>query len=330
MTSTAFATAHPNIAFIKYWGNRDQALRIPSNSSLSMNLKELETQTRVSFDSTLKEDHLFLNESLESGTSLERVSILLERIRKMAGIDFFARVESENNFPTGTGIASSASAFAALSCAASSAAGLNLSERELSQLARTGSGSASRSIPGGFVEWQAGEDHGSSFAFSIADPDHWDLVDLIVLVSLEHKETGSSQGHQLAETSPLQKIRVEDANRRLEICRKALLERDFQQFAGIVEQDSTLMHSVMMTSNPPLYYWLPETLAVIRAVRSWRKDGLPVCFTIDAGPNVHVLCPAAEAGKVKGKLGALESVNSILECHPGGPAHLLDPEISGV
>ncbi|MCK4801300.1 MAG: hypothetical protein KAS84_04860, partial [Anaerolineales bacterium] len=166
MNSTAFATAHPNIAFIKYWGNRDQALRIPSNSSLSMNLKELETQTRVSFDSTLKEDHLFLNESLESGTSLERVSILLERIRKMAGIDFFARVESENNFPTGTGIASSASAFAALSCAASSAAGLNLSERELSQLARTGSGSASRSIPGGFVEWQAGYNDETSYAFT--------------------------------------------------------------------------------------------------------------------------------------------------------------------
>ena len=330
MISTAFAAAHPNIAFIKYWGNRDQALRIPSNSSLSMNLKELETQTRVSFDSTLKEDHLFLNENPESGTSLERVSLLLERIRKMAGINTFASVESMNNFPTGTGIASSASAFAALSYSASSAAGLNLSERELSQLARTGSGSASRSIPGGFVEWQAGKDHDSSFAFSIADPDHWDLADLIVLISLEHKEIGSSLGHQLAETSPLQEIRVEDAGRRLEICRKALLERDFQQFADIVEQDSNLMHSVMMTSDPPLYYWLPETLAVMQAVRTWRKDGLPVCYTIDAGPNVHVLCPAAEVGKLKRELGTIAGVNSILECHPGGPTHLLDPEIPGV
>jgi len=330
MISTASAAAHPNIAFIKYWGDNNQELRIPAHSSLSMNLKELETRTRVSFDPSLAGDQLILNGIHEEGAALQRVSKMLNRIRNMGGLNAFAIVESENNFPTGAGIASSASAFAALSCAASSAAGLCLSERELSRLARTGSGSASRSIPEGYVEWQAGTDHDSSYAFSIASPDHWDLTDLIVLISEEHKETGSSLGHSLADTSPIQGARVEDANRRLEICRKALLERDFSIFADIVEQDCNLMHAVMMTSDPPLYYWFPATLEVMRAVQIWRRHGIPVCYTIDAGPNVHVICPVKEAEKVKRELGSLEGVNSVLECTPGGPTHLLEPDFSGV
>jgi diphosphomevalonate decarboxylase len=295
-----------------------------------MNLKELETRTRVSFDPSLAEDQLILNGIAEEGAVLQRVSTMLNRIRNMGGLNAFASVESENTFPTGAGIASSASAFAALSCAASSAAGLSLSERELSQLARTGSGSASRSIPAGYVEWQAGTDHDSSYAFSIAGPDHWDLTDLIVLISEEHKETGSSLGHSLADTSPIQGARVDDTNRRLEICRKALLERDFPVFAAIVEQDCNLMHAVMMTSDPPLYYWLPGTLEVMRAVQIWRRNGIQVCYTIDAGPNVHVICPFKEAEKVKRELSSLEGVNSILECTPGGPAHLLELDFPGV
>ncbi len=323
MISSASAAAHPNIAFIKYWGNKDQDFRIPANGSISMNLKQLETRTTVSFDPSLVRDQLLLNGNLEDGIVLERVSTFLDRIRSMVEFKAFASVESENNFPTGAGIASSASAFAALSYAASSAAGMCLSERELSQWARMGSGSASRSIPGGFVEWQPGIDHESSFAFSFGDPIQWDLTDLIVLISREHKETGSSQGHTLADTSPIQKARVKDTNRRLEICRQAILERDFPVFAEIVEQDCHLMHAVMMTSVPPLNYWHPGTLNVMRAVQFWRREGMQVCYTIDAGPNVHVICPTAEAKIVKDNLYSLEDVNSILECTPGGPARLL-------
>ncbi|MEE9599690.1 MAG: diphosphomevalonate decarboxylase [Anaerolineales bacterium] len=324
MISSASAVAHPNIAFIKYWGNKNQDFRIPANGSISMNLKQLETRTTVSFDPSLEKDQLILNGNLEGGIVLERVSTFLDRIRRMVEFMAFASVESENNFPAGTGIASSASAFAALSYAASTAAGMCLSERELSQLARMGSGSASRSIPGGFVEWQPGIDHDSSFAFSFADPIQWDLTDLIVLISREHKETGSSQGHTLAVTSPIQNARVKDTNRRLEICRQALLERDFPVFAEIVEQDCNLMHAVMMTSVPPLNYWHPGTLNVMRAVQFWRREGMQVCYTIDAGPNVHVICPTSEAKTVKENLSSLEDVNSILECTPGGPARLLD------
>jgi diphosphomevalonate decarboxylase len=330
MISTATAAAHPNIAFIKYWGNRDHELRIPANGSLSMNLAPLETRTTVSFDSDLGADNLVLNNQPGDEAALIRVSAFLDRVRDFANINTKARVISENNFPTGAGIASSASAYSALALAACTSLGLEVSEIELSRLARTGSGSASRSIPGGFVEWKVGTDHESSFAASIADSEHWDLVDFIVLVNQEHKSVISSDGHKLADSSPLQKGRVADANRRLEICRNALLERDFLTFADIVEQDSNLMHSVMMTSEPPLYYWQPETLEVMRAVRSWREAGLQSCFTIDAGPNVHVICLAEVADKVKRKLGTLVDINSLLECTPGGPAWLLEPEITGL
>jgi diphosphomevalonate decarboxylase len=330
MISTAKAAAHPNIAFIKYWGNRDHQLRIPANGSLSMNLAGLETQTTVSFDSDLEIDQLTINGEEAGESAQSRVSTLLDRIRDLGEVKTRARVISENNFPTGTGIASSASAFAALTLAAATALGLPLEEKDLSRLARTGSGSACRSIPAGFVEWQAGDGHESSYAETIAPPEHWDLVDLIVLISKEHKKTGSSQGHLLADTSPLQSARVADAERRLEICRSALLDRDFDTFAGIVEEDSNLMHSVMMTSTPPLYYWQAGTMEIINAVQAWRREGIPVCFTIDAGPNVHVICLSSAVEAVQRRLESLVSIKSILKTTPGGPAQLLEPEITGV
>lgn len=323
MNRTATAEAHPNIAFIKYWGNKNHTLRIPANGSLSMNLDGLTTRTTVTFDTKLRADVLTLNNAPTSGGPLSRVSDLLERVRRIAKFDVRARVTSENNFPTGSGIASSASAFAALALASSTAAGLDLDEKELSILARTGSGSASRSIPTGFVEWQPGSGHRSSWAFSIAPPDHWDLVDLIAVISKEHKATGSTSGHALADSSPLQAARVSDTPRRLSGCRRAILDRDFEKFAEIVELDSNTMHAVMQTSSPPLLYWQPSSLAVMQAVHSWRKAGLPVCFTIDAGPNVHVLTLRKEYGKVRRLLEDILGVETVLRASPGGPAKLV-------
>lgn len=321
--STATAQSHPNIAFIKYWGNRDDRLRIPSNNSISMNLDGLSTQTQVTFDASLVSDELILNSAPVLGPALKRVSVFLDLVRQMAELQLFARVESQNNFPMGAGIASSASAFAALALATSKAAGLELNQIDLSRLARRGSGSACRSIPGGFVEWQAGEDDLTSYAFSIAQPNHWSLVDCIAIVSQEHKPTGSAQGQALARTSLLQAPRLADAPRRLEICRRAILGRDFSAFAEVVEQDSNLMHAVMMTSVPPLFYWLPATLQVIQAVIEWRKKGQPCCYTIDAGPNVHVLCLGQHARQVKESLEEIPGVEKVLIAMPGGAARLL-------
>ena len=321
--STATAQSHPNIAFIKYWGNRDDLLRLPFNGSISMNLDGLYTQTQVTFDPSLAKDELILDGASTQGPALRRVRTFLNLVRERAGLQLHARVESSNNFPMGAGIASSASAFAALALAASTAAGLELSEKDLSRLARGGSGSACRSIPGGFVEWQAGQDDETSFAFSIAPPEHWSLADCIAIVSQEHKPTGSAQGQALAHTSPLQAARLADAPRRLEICRQAILDRDFSAFAEVVELDSNLMHAVMMTSNPPLFYWQPATLQVIQAVIQWRKEGQPLCYTIDAGPNVHVLCLELYARQVKESLEQLPGVEKVLIAMPGGSARLL-------
>ena len=318
----ATAIAHPNIAFIKYWGDVDPDLHIPANGSISMNLRELFSRTSVSFDPSLEQDQFILDGRQINDTGLVRVSNLLDRVRKMAGINTFASVESHNNFPTGTGIASSASGFAALSVAASKAAGLDFDEKALSRLARTGSGSACRSIPSGFVEWQAGGNDEGSYAFSIVPPEHWDLVDCIALVSQDEKPTSSSEGHSLAKTSLLQPARVADAPRRLALCRKAIHTRDFAALAQVVELDSNLMHAVMITSKPPLLYWQPATVTIMQAVKSWREGGLMVCYSVDAGPNVHVLCSRVVSGDVADRLEKLSGVQKVLVAHPGGPADL--------
>ena len=286
-----------------------------------MNLGGLYARTTVTFDSALCcDDVLRLNGQVESAAALRRVSAFLDHVRAMAGVQTFARVVSENNFPIGTGIASSAAAFAALALAASKAIGLELSERELSRLARLGSGSACRSVPSGFVEWQMGEEDADSVAYAIAPPEHWDLADCVAVLKTGHKPVGSTEGHSLAPTSPLQDARVADTPRRLDICREAILKRDFAALAEIIEQDSNLMHAVMMTSQPPLFYWEPGSLELMRLIKAWRAEGIPAAYTLDAGPNVHVICEASALTEVRHRLHELPFVRQILVAHPGGPA----------
>ncbi len=312
------ALAHPNIAFIKYWGNWDETLRLPMNSSLSMNLDALSTTTSVEFRADLKQDDLVIDGMNATPAALKRVSAFLDIIRaQMQEKNLKAIVISDNNFPMGAGIASSASAFAALAAAASKAAGLELDEASLSQLARRGSGSACRSVPNGFVEWQAGSSDADSYAFSIAPAEHWQLMDLIAVVSSTHKEVGSSAGHTLAATSPLQNARVADCPRRMQVCRQAILEKNFAAFAEIVELDSNLMHAVMMTSSPSILYWESVTMTVMKKVVEWRSQGLQVCYTIDAGPNVHVLCPAEDAQSVEKLLQSINGIETIYRSNPG-------------
>ena len=330
----ATAVSCSNIALIKYWGNRDQALRLPSNPSLSMNLAGLTTTTHVEFDPSLASDVLILDGREVTGAGRERVSRFLDQVRVKTSEVFetsevsrlFARVESRNNFPSGAGLASSASGFAALAVAATAAAGLHLNETELSRLARLGSGSACRSVPGGFVEWQSGAEDRSSFATSIAPAEHWDLHDIVALIDVEHKSVGSTEGHAVADTSPLQAARVATATDRLAQARSAVLGRDFAALADVVERDSLMMHAVMITSSPSLMYWQPATIAIMLAVVQWRLNGLAACATIDAGPNVHVICTADAAEEVALRLRVIPGVRQVITTHAGGPARLL-PEL---
>lgn len=321
---SARARAHSNIAFVKYWGNRDHRLRLPANASISMNLADLHTTTSVAWDSALSADTLTINGAAAADPALKRVRGHLDMLRARFDIRLFARVNSSNNFPMGTGIASSASAFAALTVAASAALGIEAEERELSALARLGSGSAARSIPAGFVEWLPGESHESSFARSFAPPEHWNLVDMIAIVSREHKRTGSSAGHQTADSSVLQRARIRSADERVGAVKAAILRRDFNQFADAVEEDSNLMHAVMMTSKPPLFYWEPLSLAIMKAVRQWRQaDKLQVCYTLDAGPNVHCICDASDADSVEKRLRSLSGWLDVRRSSAGGGAQVL-------
>jgi diphosphomevalonate decarboxylase len=322
-TRCATAVANANIAFIKYWGNCDDALRLPANGSISMNLGGLETVTSVSFDQHRTEDEFIFDSALQSGAALARVTAHLDRLRNKAGSSLKARVESRNNFPLGAGIASSASGFAALTVAGAAALGLTLSERELSILARRESGSAARSIPSGFVEWYAADTDEESFAESIAPPEHWALMDVIAIIDARPKRTGSAEGNRLARTSPLQAARVADSPRRLAICRQAVREKDFPMLAGIIEEDTRLMHEVMRTSTPALDYLAPATEELMRSIPAWRAQGLPVAFSIDAGPNVHCLCPLESAAEVERRLGENPAVGRILSARPGGGARVV-------
>ncbi len=323
----ATALAHPNIALIKYWGNKDHEYRIPENGSISFNLGSLQTKTKVTFNSNFEKDQLIINQTPIEGPGLKRVSHILGLVRELSGKPYFAQVTSENNFPMGAGIASSAAAFAALSLAASSAIGLHLNEKDLSRLARRGSGSACRSIPGGFVEWFPGSTDQNSFAASFANSSHWNLVDLIVVVNNKHKSVGSTAGHALAPTSPLQTSRLADVQRRLSIVKNAILKKDFEALAETVEQDSNIMHAVMMTSNPPLFYWEPASINLMKKVPGWRSEGLAVCYTMDAGPNVHLICEEKDAKIIEEKVKTLDGIQTILCSEIGDEAKILKENI---
>jgi diphosphomevalonate decarboxylase len=323
----ATAIAHPNIAFVKYWGDVDEALNLPANPSISMTLGGLHTITTVRFAAEMESDSLTIDGAPADRAALQRVGQHLDHLRALAGAGLSARVVSRSNFAAGTGLASSASAFAALTLAATTALGLALSQARLSTLARLGSGSACRSIPPGFVEWAAGDRHETSFAHSIAPPVHWALRDCIAILDTTPKAIGSREGKARAPTSPLHQMRVSGATARVEACRAAILTRDLQGLGEAMEAESVLMHAVTMTSHPPIYYWTPDTLGVMRAVVAWRAAGLPVYHTEDAGPNVHCLCEEADAGEVTDRLETVPGVGEVRIARPGAGARVIDEHL---
>ncbi|MCB0215486.1 MAG: diphosphomevalonate decarboxylase [Caldilineae bacterium] len=322
----ASALAHSNIAFVKYWGNLVGDLRLPYNDSLSMNLSAAHTTTTVSFDPALASDHLSIDGNAHIGPALARVSRQLDLVRERAGIQTRASVASANSFPMGTGIASSASAFAALTLAACAAAGLSPSERELSCLARRGSGSAARSIPGGFVTWRAAAEDAESYAETVAPAEHWDLRDIVAIVSRQHKQLGSTGGHDAATRSPFFAARIAHSPDDYQAIHQALMDRDMARFGPAVEREAIALHAIAMTGDPPALYWSPETLALLHQVRAWRDAGLPVWFTLDAGPNVHLLCEARHADQLETELRRLDMVETYLHNRAAGPARLIQPD----
>jgi diphosphomevalonate decarboxylase len=320
----ASAISPANIAFIKFWGKKDTELNLPLNDTFSMNLSGCLTRTTVKFDSNYVEDQLIVGGEEISGGKKERVLKVLNWIRAKSDVEYKAKVVSENNFPEGAGIASSASAFSALALAASLAAGLSLSEKDLSILARLGSGSACRSVVSGFAFWRAGDYSENSYASQFASPDFWDLRDIVVIVDQAEKKIGSTEGHELATSSPYLETRVERLKDKVLKIKKAFLKKDFSTFGQILEEEAVDLHLMAMSSKPPIYYWNEGTMEVILATQKWREQGLPVYFTIDAGPNVHLICLSDKVSEIESQVKNLKNVLYTIVNKPCEGAHSVD------
>lgn len=329
----AAACAGSNIAFVKYWGihREPPGSGLPLNPSISMTLREAVSTTRVAFqpDGSPGKDTLLLNGDPGPPEALARVSRVLDEVRRRACLRAPAQVVSTNNFPTSAGIASSASGFASLALAAAAAAGLSCAPQDLVDLAILGSGSACRSLYGGYVLWEAssGLEAPANPVRQIATEGDWLLVDLIAIVSREAKKVPSSQGHLLAWTSPFLNARIDQAGNAARTVENAILERNFRTLGQAIEDDALSMHAVMMTSKPPLLYWLPGTVAVMRRVRNLREEeGFPCAFTIDAGPNVHVIVLPEAASAIQRELEQIIGVEEVLFCTTGGGPRLMEIE----
>ncbi len=327
-TLRASASACSNIALIKYWGKRDFEWNIPLNDSVSMTLSEAVTTTTVEWDPELKQDEIYLGGERVLDQRGLRVSRYLDRIREQY-YRMHARVASVNSFPAGTGIASSASGFAALGLAAIAALGEGLpDEVEMTRWARRGSGSACRSIQAGFVEWVGGDDDASSVSRQLASPDHWDLRDFVVVLSRAPKAISSSEGHRIAARHPFMAARQEHLAARMLAVKGALANRDMATLGALVEHEAMEVQAIMMSGEPSALYLQGETIRLIHALRSWREDeGLPVWFTLDAGPNLHVLCEGSHALAVRRKLEAAAPRAELLENRPGPAATVHDDHL---
>ncbi len=321
----ATAVANANIALIKYWGKRNKELILPYNSSISMTCDGLWAKTTVDFGD-YKTDTITINDE-ELKKDEKDILGHIERIRKMAGIKEKARIISESNFPVAAGLASSASGLAALTLAATSAAGLRLNEKELSMLARQGSGSASRSILGGFVEWHKGsrEDGSDSYAEQIAPKAHWPEFTMIAtIVSEAKKKTGSRAGMaQTVATSPYYEGWLKTIDKDLENVRNGIKNKDFSLVGSTTESNALKMHATMMTTKPAIVYWSPATIDVMHHVMAWREEGLEAYFTMDAGPQVKVLCLNKNEKELEKRLHEIEGVKKTIICRPGDGAQIV-------
>ena len=327
-TRSATAQAHPNIALVKYWGKRDAALNLPVVGSLSITLDRIWTQTKVSFDPALTQDHFSLN-GREDAKETQKVNACLDLLRAKAGVKWGARIESRNNFPTAAGLASSASGFAALVVAGAQALGLKLADAEKSALARRGSGSAARSIFGGYVEWTLGTraDGADSVATQILDAAAWPLSVVVAITSTAAKEIGSTVGmNRTAETSPYQQAWIESQEKDLAQARAAIKARDFVALAEVSEHSCLKMHALALSAKPGLLYWNGATIEGMRRVRALRAQNVPVFFTVDAGPQLKAVCLPEALPKVSAALREVPGVLDVVETGLGAGARVVNTE----
>ena len=309
------ARAHTNIALVKYWGKENEELIIPANSSLSLTLDEFYTDTSVHFDESLSSDEVTLNGKVIED---EKITKFMDIIRKKSNINAFARIESTNHVPTSAGLASSASAYAALAAAGSKAYGLNLSQKGLSRLARRGSGSATRSIFGGFAAWNKGTDDESSYGYSIEDPVKMDINMIAIILDNQPKKISSRKGMKISiKTSPYYQSWIKQTTADFQIIEEAIKENDFTTLGKTAELNAMRMHSLTLSSDPSYLYINADSLKVINMVKELRENGVECYYTMDAGPNVKIICQSDKISAITDKLSDKFSNDQIKVSGPG-------------
>lgn len=312
------ARAYTNIALIKYWGKKDEALILPMNNSLSLTLDAFYTETSITFAEDFAEDRFFLDGIEQSAAATKKITAFLDMIRSEADCPLYASIDSRNFVPTAAGLASSASGLAALAGACNEALNMQLSVEELSRLARKGSGSACRSIYGGFAEWQQGTDD-TSYALQVAS-DNWenDLSMIFILINDQEKEVSSRDGmRRTVETSSFYDGWLTAAAKDLVTIKQAIADKDFAALGAVTESNALKMHGTTLAAQPPFTYWSPESLRAMDCVRHIRQQGLPCYFTMDAGPNVKVLCQKRDEQAILDALQASFTPEQLVLAHAG-------------
>lgn len=318
------AVAHPNIALIKYWGKRDEQLMLPATGSLSLTLDVFPTVTDVIVDDDAGTDTIVFDGMPAAASVAARITGFLDIVRKMAASTAHVRVDTRNTVPTGAGLASSASGFAALAAAAADAYGLDLDGRALSRLARRGSGSATRSVVSGMALWHAGVDDASSFAEPVVGPD---LGMVVVIVDGAGKAVSSRVAMRLTrDTSPYFDAWVRSTSDDLDAMVAALAGDDMTAIGELVESNALRMHAAIAACRPPIRYLTPRSVAVFDAAAALRADGLAAYASADAGANVVVVCRDADVDVVRAGLAARLDLpaDRLVAAHAGPGAHVVD------
>lgn len=317
----ATAQAPVNIALVKYWGKRDDSLNLPMNNSISMALDNAYTTTTVTFGSGMIQDTFILNDVPQNSVETAKVSLVLNLVRSLAQISWRAAVISHNTWPTAAGLATSASGFAALAAAATKALNLDVSLSELSSLARRGSGSACRSVYGGFVEWAKGvaSDGHDSYAFPLPVKNGWPLRLVTPLSGTFHpKAVSSREGMQRAvSSSPLYASWLTTVADDLGKVRRALLDGNLKILGTTMEANAFKMHATTMSALPPVIYWQPLTLTLMEVVLRLREEGVPAFMTLDAGPHLMVLTELSFVERVREQFEHVSGVDHIVVSAPG-------------
>lgn len=329
----ASAVANANIALVKYWGKRNNELMLPQTGSVSMTTEGLQTHTTIEFDPKYTEDIFILNGKDRVGDVDydDYTGKFLGIVRQMTGNKTRCKIVSKNNFPIGAGLASSAAGFASLAMVVNEALKMGLDEKQLTILARRGSGSASRSIQGGFVEWYRGESEDGSdcFAEQIFSLKHWPELRMVVAItSKKEKKVKSRAGMaQSVKTSPFYKAWTEVVPKHIEIVKRALADRDFKTLGETAELNALAMHAVAISTNPPIVYWNAGTIDIIHAVLNWRDEGLQCYSTIDGGPQVKILCLEKDAEEIANRVRQFENIEDVITTRPGQGARIVDEHL---